>query len=125
PFTLGAGDTLTSNCTDGCGFLYDTAADTDEWCLVGVANGVDATKQFIGLTPTANVLETFRIEVNASTGAATFYRNGVKVGTTMTGATRIGVAHTPVIAGFSRTNVSRTFYADYLLMQGNRLPTLT
>lgn len=123
PFTMGASDTLTSNCADGCGILFDTGGDTDEWCLVGVANGADATKQFLGIAPTANVLETFRIEVTTG-GVASFYRNGVKVGTTMAAATRIGVAHTPFMGGFSRTNVTRTFYADYLLMQGNRLPTL-
>lgn len=121
PFTLGAGDALTSNCTDGCGFLFDTAADTDEWCLVGVANNVDAAKEFLGIAPVANTMETLRIEVNATSGAATFFRNGVKVGSTMTGATRIGIAHTPVIAGFSRVNVSRSFFADYIKTQARRV----
>lgn len=119
PFTLGAGDALTSNTTDGAGVLFDTAADTDQWCLVGVANNVDATKQFAGVAPVADTYEVWRVEVT-SAGVARFYRNGALVGTAMTAAIAAGIQLTPVIAAFSRTTASRTIDSDYIRVSQNR-----
>jgi hypothetical protein len=119
PFTLGAGDALTSNATDAVGVLFDTAADTDKWWLVGVANDVDATKQDSTLAPTANTFETWRIEVDR-TGIATFYRNGVAIGTTMSGAVTATVPLTPVIAAFARSTTAKTIDADYVYVTQQR-----
>lgn len=118
PFTI-SGTTLTSNITDGCGFLFDTAADVDNWKLVGVKQDVDATLQDIGIPPVAATFETFRIEVD-SAGTATFYRNGTQVGTPMANATRTAVSLTPYIGGFSRAAASRVFTADYWAAYQNR-----
>lgn len=120
PFTLAAGDALTSNATDAVGVLFDTAADTDNWWLVGVANNVDATKQNVAVAPVAGTYETWRIEISAA-GAATFYRNGSVIGTAMTGAVTPTVLLTPVVAAFSRAAASRTILLDYLHVQANRV----
>lgn len=119
PFTLGPGDALTSNASDAVGVLFDTAADTDNWWLVGVANDVDATKQNSALAPTANVYETWRIQVTAA-GVARFWRNKTLIGTSMTAAVRGTVLLTPVIAGFSRTAVVRRIDCDVIRMRSQR-----
>lgn len=119
PFTLAAGDTLTSNATDAVGWLFDTGADTDNWWMVGVANNVDATKQNSAVSPTANVNDILRVDVTSS-GVATFYRNGKKVGTAMTGAVTTTVNLTPVIAAFSRGAATRNIFWDYILCEKNR-----
>lgn len=111
PFTLAAGDVLTSNATDAFGVLFDTAADTDNWWLVGVANNVDATKQNSAVAPTADTYETWEIEIS-TLGEARFYRAGVLIGTTMTGAVRTTILLTPVVAAFSRGAASRNIDAD-------------
>ena len=119
PFTLAAGDALTSNASNAVGVLFDTAADTDNWWLVGVAADVDATKQNSALAPVAATYETWRIEVTVA-GAATFYRNGTKIGSTMTGAATPSAALTPVIAVFSRAASSRNIDCDEILVQAYR-----
>lgn len=119
PFTLGASDTLTSNATDGVGFLFDTAADTDNIWLVGVAADADATKQNSALAFASGVFRTVRVEVS-SAGAATFYIDGVAVGTAMTAATSTGVRLTPVVAGFSRSASARNVDVDFIYVGSAR-----
>lgn len=117
PFTLGASDTLTSNATNAVGVLFDTGATTDNWWLVGVKADADATKQDTGVAPTANTFESWRVEVNASTGAAKFYRNGTPIGTLMSNAITNGTKVTPVIAAFSRNALAKIIDVDYVLME--------
>ena len=93
--------------------LFDTGADDDNWWLVGVAADVDATKQDTTVAPVAGTFETWRIELNSS-GAASFYRNNVLVGTAMTGAVTPSVLLTPVIAAFARGAASRNVDVDLL-----------
>ena len=119
PFTLGAGDALTSNATDAVGVLFDTAADTDNWWLVGVRADIDATKQNTAVAPTAATFETWRIEVDTG-GVATFYRNGSAIGTTMSGAITASTLLTPVVAAFSRTSASRNIDVDEILISVQR-----
>ena len=112
--------TFTTNATDGCGFLFDTAATTDTIRLIGVANDVDATAQDTSLAPVADTYQVFRIELS-TTGVATFYINGTAVGTAMSGATTATVSLTPVIAGFNRTTSGTpTITADYIYVSSNR-----
>ncbi len=116
-------DTITTNATDGVGFMFDTAMATDDWWLVGVAADVDATLQDTTFAPVADTYETLRIELSA-TGVARFFRNGKQVGTAMTGAVTATVALTPVIAAFNRTtaNGATTIVTcDYLHIAGNRV----
>lgn len=98
-------DTITTNATDAVGFMFDTSMATDNWWLVGVANDVDATLQNMGAAPVADTYAIFRIELSAA-GVATFYYNGVAVGTAMTGAVTATIALTPVIAAFNRTTAN-------------------
>lgn len=103
-------DTITTNATDAVGIMFDTRMDTDNWWLVGVANDVDATAQDSGYAPVADDYETWRIEVTAA-GKATFFRNGVQVGTTMSGAVTPGTDLTPTFA-VSKTSVAASMTAE-------------
>lgn len=113
-------DTITTNASDAVGFMFDTRMATDTWWLVGVAADVDATAQNTGFAPVADTYETFRIEVSAA-GLATFYRNGLGVGTAMTGAVTAATDLTPTIA-VSKTSVaaSMTLDLDYMAIVMNR-----
>lgn len=106
-------DTITTNATDGVGFMFDTAMATDNWWLVGVANDVDATAQNVGTAPSSNVYYTLKIEVSAA-GVASFYINGTQVGTAMTGAVTPSVALTPTVAVFSRTTSTKAVDVDFI-----------
>jgi hypothetical protein len=129
PINSAAGShTVTTNATDGCGFLFDTAdTGTDQWLLTGVANDVDATVQSgIGrssatVLPVADTYATFRVELGAD-GSATYYYNGDVVGSKMSGAVTATVALTPVIAGFNRTTSGApTITADYAVIEATRV----
>jgi hypothetical protein len=95
-------DTITTNATDGCGFMFDTSMTTKDLWLVGVANDTDATKQDALVAPVLATYQTLRVELS-TTGIATFYRNGSQIGTAMSGAVTATVLLTPVIAAFNRT----------------------
>ncbi len=109
-------NTITTNATDGVGFMFDTSMTAANWWLVGVANDVDATAQNTSIAPVADTYEKFRIEISTA-GVATFYRNGISVGSAMTGALTATVALTPVVAAFTRTAGSATVDVDYVLTQ--------
>lgn len=118
PVTL-SGTTFTTNATDAVGFLFDTNATTDTIRCVGVANDVDATMQDTSLAYVAATYKTFRIELTTS-GVATFFIDGVQVGTAMTGAVTPTIALTPVVAGFTESAASATIDVDYILVQQTR-----
>lgn len=103
-------DTITTTATDAVGVMFDTRMSTDNWWLVGVANNVDATHQDSGYAPVADTYETWRIEVTAA-GVATFFRNGVQVGTSMSGAVTPAADLTPTFA-VSKTSVTASMTAD-------------
>jgi hypothetical protein len=107
-------DTITTNATDGVGFMFDTRMATDNWWLVGVANDVDATAQNSASAPAADTYQTLRVEVT-SAGVASFYIDGSQVGTAMTGAVTAATDLTPTIAvSKTATNTSMTLDCDYL-----------
>lgn len=108
--SAGSADTLTTNATDAVGFMFDTRMSTDNWWLTGVANDVDATAQNSGYAPVADTYEVLRVEID-TTGRAVFYRNGLKIGTAMTGAVTPTVALTPVLA-VSKTSVAASMTVD-------------
>lgn len=120
--------TITTNATDGCGFLFDTAdTSTDQWLLVGVANDVDATVQSsispagAAIVPVADTYEVLRIELDTA-GGAVFYRNGIQVGTKMALAVTPTIALTPVFAAFNRTTSGAgTITVDYFACEGTRV----
>lgn len=113
-------NTITTNATDAVGFMFDTSMTADNWWLVGVDGGTDATHQDTETAPTADTFEVLRIEVGVD-GSAVFYRNGVIVGTKMTGAVSPDVPLTPVVAGFNRdTSGNPTITVDYLAVSALR-----
>lgn len=113
-------DTITTNATDAVGFMFDTAMATDNFWLVGVANDVDATAQNAGSAPSAATFWYLRVELTAA-GVATFWIDGVQVGTAMTGAVTPTIALTPVIAGFNRTTSGTpTITGDYVYVSAIR-----
>jgi hypothetical protein len=103
-------NTITTNATDAVGFMFDTNMTADTWWMVGVANDVDATAQNSGYAPVADTYETFRIEVSTA-GVATFFRNGVQVGTAMSGALTAATDLTPTIA-VGKLSVAASMTAD-------------
>ena len=114
-------NTLTTNATDAVGFMFDTNMTADTWWLTGVAGDTDATAQNTGYAPVADTYAKFRIEIS-SAGAATFFYNGVLVGTTMAGAVTAATDLTPVIA-VSKLSVtaSMTMDIDYVALGMNRV----
>ena len=112
--SAGSANTITTNATDAVGIFFDTNMDDDNWWLAGVANDVDATHQDTGFAPVADTYETFRIEVNSS-GVAVFYRNGLQVGTAMSGALTAATDLSPTII-VSKLSVaaSMTMDIDYV-----------
>jgi hypothetical protein len=103
-------DTLTSNATNAVGFMFDTRMATDNWWLVGVKADTDATHQNTGLAPVADDYATLRVEV-ATDGTATFFYNGVQVGTAMANAITAATDLTPTI-NVSKTSVAASMTAD-------------
>jgi len=104
-------DTLTSNATDGCGFMFDTAMSTDNIWFVGVDTNSDATAQNSALAFVADTYRTLRMVVTAA-GAATFYIDGTLVGTSMADATAATTLY-PTLCVSSRTTATRTATVDY------------
>ncbi|MGE4077392.1 MAG: hypothetical protein AB7F22_17690 [Reyranella sp.] len=107
-------DTFTTNASDAVGFMFDTGMATDNWWLTGVAANTDATMQDSTYAPVAATYETLRVEVSA-TGKATFFRNGVQVGTQMSGAVTAATDLCWTIgAGKLSTATSMTVDFDYI-----------
>lgn len=118
--SAGSVDTITTNATDAVGFMFDTNQSTDTFHLVGVANNTDATRQAVTNAPVADDYATYRIEVTAA-GVATFYINGVQVGTSMSGAVTAAVDLTPVVLASNQDGTSAlTCDIDYISVGMNR-----
>lgn len=119
--SAGAANTITTNASNGVGFMFDTSMTTQQWFLTGVATDVDAVQQASGFAPVIATDEVLRIEV-FSDGSAYFYRNGLIVGTKLAGAVTVTAALTPVVAGFNRTTSgSGTISVDYLYCAADRV----
>ena len=110
--------TYTSNQSDGCGFLFDTAATTDTIRCVGVKNNTDATLTDTGLAYVAATWMKLRIEVDTA-GIAKFFIDGVLVAT-MADALTTTVALVPVFAIYSSATASVLLDVDYLHVKMDR-----
>lgn len=109
---------LVSNATDAVGWLFSTQNSKTTWQGVGVQTNTDTTP-VTGTAPTANVYETFEIELDTG-GDAAFYQNGVLVGTAAD-AVHETVALAPVFSVYSfAAGTQRTFDADYINVSANR-----
>ena len=114
-------NTITTNASDAVGFMFDTNMADDNWWLVGVKGNTDATHQDTGYAPVADTWEVFRIELNTD-GDATFYRNGVQVGTVMSDAITAATDLTAILT-VSKLSVtaSMTMDIDYVQVAMNRV----
>lgn len=110
--------TLTTNYTDGCGFLFDTGATAATWKCVGVANDVDAAVIDTGIAPVAATWDLFVIEVSPA-GVASFWLNGALVGV-LSGAVTATIPLTPVVAGFRRSAAATTIDVDFIDCEQDR-----
>jgi hypothetical protein len=118
--SAGSVDTLTTNATDAVGFMFDTNMTTDTYHLVGVATNVDATRQAISNAPVADDYATLRVEVTAA-GLATFFYNGIQVGSTMSAAVTAAADLTPCVLASNLDGTSAlTLDIDYIHVSMNR-----
>jgi hypothetical protein len=118
--SAGSADTITTNATDAVGFMFDTGMATDTFHLVGVANNTDAAIQTLTTAPVADDFITLRIEVSAA-GVASFFINGLQVGTPMSGAVTPGVDLTPAVYASNTDGTSAiTMDVDYIHVAMNR-----
>lgn len=114
PFTI-AGGTLTNNCTDGHGFLFDTAATAATWKIVGCANGTKAPIIDTGKAPVAGTDDLFRTEIDTA-GNLTAFLNDVVYATSAPGYgySTAGNLLTPTVAVFRRSAASTTVDVDFI-----------
>lgn len=118
--SAGSGDTLTTNATDAVGFMFDTRMSTDNIWLTGVKADTDATAQNTGVAFVADTYMVLAVEVDSS-GTATFFINGARVGTKMSNAITTSVALTPTVAAASLTTATRTVTVDYIQIEQHRV----
>lgn len=73
-FEIATSDVITSNASNGACFTYDDDATTKEWFALAVNNDTDDTdNSSTGTAPTADVFQTFRIEISADGEKILFY----------------------------------------------------
>lgn len=111
PVTL-ATTTYTSNASNACGIIYDTAATTKTIRAVGVAADVDATHVNTSIVPVINTYNDVRIQVS-SAGVMKVWIDDVLVATV---ADAVGTTTdlTFMIAACSRTTTSITCTAGLI-----------
>lgn len=110
-----SGNSITTNATDAVGFMFDTEMTADNIWLVGVDTGSDATPANSSIAFAADTYRTLRMEITTA-GAATFYIDGVAIGSAMSNATA-PVTLYPTIAAGARSTASRTITTDYLYVR--------
>lgn len=116
----GTANGITTNATNACGFMFDTGADSDTWFLVGVKADTDATTQVLTVAPVAADYVTLAVEVTTA-GAATFFINGVQVGTSMSAAITATTDVTPCILVSNTDGTDAvTLDIDYVSVSMNR-----
>ncbi len=123
PFEVGGGDTVTSNATDAVCFVFDDGADTKEWFCLGVAGDTEATGNGeAGDAPVNGIFQVLRCEVDADGGGATFYIDGVLVGTLTANVVTAATAlyFMCVINGDGANAVAAGLTVDYMYLAHTR-----
>ncbi len=121
PFT-NSGDTITSNATDACGFLYDTDG-TAQWWMCAVDSDTDDTgNAALGATavPVADEWQHLKMEIAGDGSEIVFYIDGEPLGTLL--ATGVGpdVPLYATIIACSTTTTSKTVECDWIRLSGTR-----
>lgn len=114
-------DVITSTASDGCGFLYDTDATTDDWWTVAVDTDVDDTgNASSGTAPVADTYQILRLEVSADGNTVTFYINGVLEATLTGGGISPDVNLYATVSACATTTTSKTVDVDYVYVGHTR-----
>lgn len=121
PASIGASDAITTTFSDGCAFVFDTGADTDQWFAVGVAGDTDATGNgATGIAPTADTYQTLRIEIDADGATARFYIDGTLVKSLTASAVTAATSIYATVVVNATTTTSRSVDVDYIYVGHNR-----
>lgn len=121
PAAVGSSDAITTTLSNGCVFVFDTDADTDEWFAVGVDGDTDATGNGTTSTaPTADTYQTLRIEIDADGEGAKFFIDGDLVKTLTAAATSATTNLYATVLVNATTTTSRSVDVDYVLVQHDR-----
>jgi len=118
-----SGTTITTNATDGVGFVFDTAMTTDEWWMVGVDTNVDATGSgTLSTAPVNAVYQVLRCEIDATGTTAEFFIDGVSAGSLTAnvcdGSTDLFL--TVFANGDGSNAAAATVDVDYMLVEHTR-----
>lgn len=118
--SAGSADTITTTASDAVGFMFDTRMATDDLWLVGVKGDTDAVAQDSLLAPEAGEYVEFRVDVD-QLGSASFFVDGVQVGSTMVNAVTPATDLAPVVCfGNLSGTASKTLDIDYVNVSMNR-----
>jgi len=121
PFTIAAGDAITSTASDAACFVYDTDADTDEWFMCAVDSDTDDTgNATTGTAPTADTYQTFRIEIDSDGNTIRFYIDGTLEGTLTGGGISPDVDLYFTVIACGDGTASKTVDVDYIYVAHNR-----
>lgn len=114
-------DVITSTASDGCGFLYDTDATTDDWWAVAVDSDVDDTgNASTGTAPVADTYQTLRMEVSADGNTIAMYIDGVLEATLAGGGVSSDVNLYATVIACATTTTSKTVDVDYVYVGHTR-----
>ena len=102
--------------TDFLGFRYSTSAGDTHWQCYASPDGISTTVVATTVVPDTN-LHNFQIVMTA--GVATFFIDGVLVGTISTHVPSTSLAQTPVLYGESLDGSPTYFSVGYLWYTGN------
>ena len=104
--------TLTGNTVNAVGLLFDTAATTKNFWCVSTNTSVNTAQVNSTVAPVGATDIVLTVAV-APNGTATFYVNGVLVGT-IAAAVAVGATLCPLIVATARTTTSETVLVDLL-----------
>ncbi len=105
--------TFTTVATDGLFGVFDTAATTDTWRTIGVANDVDTAAVDLGVAPVAATYEEWEFNWRPD-GSASIYRNGALAQALAAGSLRTNIPLSPIIAVVPTTTALRNVAIDYV-----------
>ena len=119
-----SGVTITSNASNAVGFVYDTAATSAIWYVLGVAGDVDTpltAATWNGdstLVPVQETQDEFTI-ITSVDGDSIFYINGEQMGV-VTNSVGTTALLTPIVSLETRDDAAMTLWIDYGFCESGR-----
>ncbi len=119
-----SGTTLTTVCTDGFGFVFDSAMTAPKWVAAGVDTNMDATGEGVtdATAPANGVYQVLRAEVNALGTFAEFFVDGVKVHelTADVCTPTVNLHFTVCLTGDGSNGTGEYAHVDYFMVSHDR-----